>query len=772
MREAGRFRARLGVFRRRAKLALIAAGLTVAVLTGLRLLPKPPLQASAPYSTALQAEDGRLLRLTLANDEQYRLWTPLAEISPHLREAVLRYEDRWFYYHPGVNPIALIRSAFASIGGKRRQGGSTLTMQLARKLFGIDSRSVPGKIRQIVGALWIEARYGKREILEAYLNFAPYGGNIEGVGAASLVYFHKSAVQLSLPESISLAVIPQNPRQRGRAGRGEDALRSAHQRLADIWLGAHPNDARFMPALVPPMFSATALPFRAPHLTDQLLLARHAGVVKTTIAPSMQTTLERVLHQYVDRHRRIGLRNAAAMLVDTRTMSVKALVGSADFGNDEIAGQVNGTLAKRSPGSTLKPFVYALAMDQGVLHPLTILKDAPTSFGPFSPENFDGEFVGPISAQDALVRSRNVPAVAVSAKLQRPNLYDLLKQAGVSRLASEQYYGLALTLGGGEVTMEELVQLYAMLPRGGRWSALRYRQTDPQGSNVQLLSDEASFVTLEMLKKNPRPDTGAPAHPTVAWKTGTSWGFRDAWTAGVFDNYVLAVWVGNFDGEGNPAFVGVRAAAPLFFELVDALRSQQLVVPSSTPVLPAGLTRVEVCVASGELPNDACRQRAMTWFIPGKSPIRVSRLHRYVLVDSRTGNAVCEPSPFTRWEIHEYWDADMRRLFRQAGMPRKRAPDEARCATPLAPKNEETPQILSPRSGQTYSFRLSRPVPLALRASTQDTQFWFADNALLGATHRGEALAWTPPRAGHYLLRVADEHGNADTRDLEVEFLP
>ena len=294
-----------------------------------------------------------------------------------------------------------------------------------------------------------------------------------------------------------------------------------------------------------------------------MLMAQEHGKseIRSTLNLPMQRTLERIMAQYLQSHAGIGLTNASALLLDTSTMQVRAVVGSADYHNEAISGQVNGTLAKRSPGSTLKPFIYALALEQGLMHPRTVLKDAPTAFGPYAPENFDGRFAGPIAAQDALIRSRNIPAVALAARLSKPGLYDFLKLSGVGRLQSEQHYGLALVLGGGEVTMEELASLYATLANGGASARLSYTQAEAPGAPLQLLSPEAAYITLEMLRQTPRPDTGGPARPTVAWKTGTSWGFRDAWTAGVFGRHVLVVWVGNFDGSSNPALILAKAVS-------------------------------------------------------------------------------------------------------------------------------------------------------------------------------------------------------------------
>ncbi len=778
----------------------LAALATLALFCAVRLLSKDPLRNFAPYSSAIYAEDGTLMRLTTARDEQYRLWTSIDDISPRLIEAVLRYEDRWFFWHPGFNPLSLARSAHATFSGERRQGGSTLTMQLARKVYEIDSRSVGGKVRQIAAALWLEARYSKRDILEAYLNFAPYGGNIEGIGAASLAYFHKRAGDLTLPEALTLAIVPQNPTARGGSKMGSAALLQARERMVALWLDQHPEDERLGAKHPVPTQSTSALPFRAPHLANQLLKTDQ-GEIFSSIDLRMQSTLERAIAQRIEQHGSIGIRNAAAMLVDTQTMQVKALVGSANFQDDEIDGQVNGVLARRSPGSTLKPFIYGLAFDQGVLHPMTVLKDAPTAFGPFSPENFDGRFVGPITAQDALTRSRNVPAVSVASKLTRPSLYDLMKASGVAAMESEKHYGLALALGGGEVTMEELARLYAMLANRGELRPLRYQSCNfPDGTRSdagagsrsshekcahpalrtaaadgapRLLSAEAAFVTLVMLKTNPRPDTGLPASPPVAWKTGTSWGFRDAWTAGIFGRYVLVVWVGNFDGSSNPAFVGISAAAPLFFMIVDALGNEGLLTQEAPHPPPAGLTRVEVCAASGDLPNTDCHQRVLTWFVPGKSPIRLSTLHRRVLINRRTGQAVCSEEVGTQWQIVEYWPSDMQRLFRDAGMPRREAPHEPDCGRDRGGEMAGELKIVSPLRAVTYTTRISHPVAISLRAEgMRGTQYWFANEAFLGQSKAGEGLAWLPPNAGRFVLRAVDEAGQSDSRDITVELVP
>lgn len=762
------------------KISLLVLLVSLAALAALpRLLPKTPALAHIPSSVAVYDSQQRLLRLTLASDEQYRLLLPLQKISPEFLESVSLYEDNWFRWHPGFNPWSLVRAAFTTATGQRRIGGSTITMQVARRIYHLDTRTIPGKLEQILRAVQLEFLYTKDEILEAYVNLAPYGGNVEGVAAASLIYFGKRASKLTLEESLTLAVIPQNPLRRSLA---QTELNQARNRLFAQWCERHPEakrDANLinLPAQV---FGRKALPFHAPHFVMDML-ATHQGEPElvTTLDLRMQRLLERHLHAYVERQKRVGVTNAAAMLVDTRDMGIKAAVGSADFFDDAIAGQVNALTARRSPGSTLKPFIFGLATDQGLIHPLTVLKDSAQSFGSYAPENSDGRFVGPLTATEALNRSRNVPAIALAARLEKPSLYDFLRAAGVRRLAPESHYGLALVLGGGEVTMEELAQMYAMLANRGESRPLRTLADEKPAKGDRLLSDEAAFMVLDMLAQNPRPDTGVssgiPASLPVHWKTGTSTGFRDAWTVGIFGPYVLAVWLGNFDNTPNPALLGIKMAAPLFFELVDSINTAQPGLYSQQLQQPPNLSRVEICAASGDLPNADCPQRAQTWFIPGKSPIRVSTLHRKLVIDNATGLIACPPYKpgRTRTEVFEFWPSDMMAIFHQAGLPRRVPPARApRCAN-AADDSGTPPQITSPLRAVTYTLRLSKadeqtvPLQATVDASASEV-YWFAGEQYLGKVPRGHPLPWQPAGPGHYVLRAVDDAGRSDAREVTI----
>jgi penicillin-binding protein 1C len=764
-----------------ARRLLQAAALPAVALMLVRFWPHERLADRAPLSTSVWSADRELLRVTLSADDQYRLWTPLADIAPPVVEAFLLKEDRWFYWNAGVNPVSLVRAAFRTYRGGARQGGSTITMQLARLTYRLNTRTPLGKLRQIGAALWLEARYSKRELLEAYLNTVPFGGNLQVVGAASRLYFGKPPDRLGIGEALTLAVIPQRPAHRAGKAMTEDGQLAARAQLGQMWLKANGRtdaDRRQLelPIVARPQF---AMPYRAPHFVDALLANRPhgGGRVDTTIDAALQRLTERQIQGYLREYGDRGIRNVASLLVDTRDMSVKSWVGSADYWNDAIDGQVNGVLAKRSPGSTLKPFVYALALDQGVLHPQTMLRDAPTAFGPFTPENFDGRFFGPISAEEALIRSRNIPAVWVSTQLRQPSLYQFLQSAGIRNMRPESFYGLALALGGGEVSMEELAGLYAMLANQGLLRPLRVEASAPSDAGVRLLSPEATFVTLDMLRRNPRPDDNGTlpvrARWPVAWKTGTSWGFRDAWSAGIVGPYVLVVWIGDFEGQGNPAFVGIDAAAPLFFRIADALNLARPTeaLPSMAP--PPGVRRVAVCAQSGDLPNVHCPHTVETWYIPGKSPIRVSTLHRAVAIESMTGRPACPPySATTRFEVFEFWSSDMLKLFRQAGMPRRTPPPLPACATD---DPSEAPRIASPLRSVSYALRRSAPQQtIALEASAAaDVQrvFWFDGNALIGQRPVGDgALPWRPEADGVHLIRLIDDHGRAAERDVQVQF--
>jgi len=754
--------------------------LIVSMWIALFFAPIPPLLTTISYSRAVYDDHKQLLRLTLSHDAKYRLYEPLSTMAPQLISATLLQEDQYFHWHNGVNPFSLIKACWRTyVVGSRRMGASTITMQVARIRYGIHSKTVSGKIWQIIRALQLEVHYSKNQIVEAYLNLAPYGNNIEGVGAASLIYFGKSVHDLTLPEALTLVVIPQNPTKR-LPDRG--ALFTIRNKLYARWLIKHPkdNNKKSMMELPLQMRNIHSIPFLAPHFVNEILsnAIMDRNQVVTTLDLRLQKMIERVTAHYVMRKKNVGVDNAAVLLVDTRDMGVKAFLGSADFFNHAIGGQINGIETKRSPGSTLKPFIYALAIDQGLIHPATVLKDVPHSFGSYNPENFDNDFVGPIKAKDALTLSRNIPAVYLAERLRHPSLFEFLQQAGILDLKPESYYGLALVLGGAELSMRELVSLYAVLVNDGMWQPLRFTDDAVLHPNKRLLSPEASFLIMDMLKETQTSESNYSVPQwqplSVAWKTGTSSGYRDAWTIGMFGPYVLAVWIGHFNNQGNPAFIGKEIAAPLFFEIINAISTQFGPIPRMQKFPERmQLTKIDVCKSSGMLPTRYCTDTEKVWFIPGKSPIKTDTIYREVAIDGKTGLRACQFDHHTRFEIYEFWPSDLLTIFKRAGLQRRIPPPyDPGCTMGSKTGVGIDPQIISPKAKVNYVTRIGSMQPMSIPLTAvvdADVRYlhWFVNETCIGKTKRDTLFLWHA-RPGKFVVRVVDDYGRSDARDVTV----
>lgn len=764
-------------------LLLALAGLSVLLLAYavLGLVTPPPLLDDVPFGRVALDAEGGILRLRLAEDGRYRLRVGLDAVAPEAVRALLHYEDRYFYLHPGVNPFSLVRAAAQTwLGGARRLGASTISMQVARLRLGLRTASLAGKLRQIWAALLLERHYTKQELLEAYFNLAPYGGNIEGIEAAARVYFGKTAARLSDLESHALTVVPQNPVRRDPA-RGKE-FQAARARLERSLSGLGPE------APVPPLRvrSAARVPFGAPHLVMEILGDGPGAVggdtVRTCIAPGLQRLLEAALAVHAARQRRYGITNAAAILVHAPTMQVRALAGSADFFSTAVSGQVDGTRARRSPGSTLKPFIYALALEEGLIHPMTLLNDSPRSFGGYDPENFDRGFRGPLPAREALGSSRNLPAITLAEQLRAPGLYGFLRKAGVRLAQGPEYYGLALVLGGAEVSLRELAGLYAMLANQGLWQPLRLTQDGQRQPPRRLLSPEAAHVALRMLEREDLtlPGAGGTVLP-VRCKTGTSNGFRDAWTAGVFGDYVLVVWVGNFDNSASPRLVGAEAALPLFMEIGRGVAARH---PLRDRLRDAerdlNIVTLPVCAATGDLDVARCADTVETLFIPGVSPTRDSGVLRPLLIDRATGLRACdEASGETTTVYWEFWSTEQRRIFAQAGIRKPLPPEwlpECRAAERRW-SGGTPPRILLPKKHVAYHHAgtaSGRGIPL--QASTEaDAKrvHWFAGAVYIGVSAPDEILFWRPSVGqGLVELVAVDDKGRSARQVCRIEPMP
>jgi penicillin-binding protein 1C len=587
---------------------------------------------------------------------------------------------------------------------------------------------------------------------------------------------------------LTLAVLPQSPSYRidKNSGYVSEKLTKARNELFEKWRSVYAIDELTSALFTLPftMRQPELLPFGAPHLVEQLLREDfNAGVVNlridTTIDLKLQTLLETHIRSYISRNSNKGVNNAAALLLDTKDMSIAAAVGSAGFFNNEIEGQINGFNIKRSPGSTLKPFIYALAVEQGIIHPKSVLKDVPTSFSSYSPENFDNRFAGPLSAADALIRSRNIPAVYLNNRLKNPNFYAFLKKAGIGKMASESHYGLALALGGGEVTMIEEAKLYATLANGGIMREVRMRKEQPMSEDVRLLSKESAFITLDMLSSMPRADSVAAEAQKIPiyWKTGTSWGFKDAWSSGIVGQYVLIVWLGNFDNSGNPAFVGASAAAPLFFNIVNSLQATQKLYDVNR-VIPSNVKKVDVCLSSGDLVTVWCKRKGKSWFIPGVSPIKVDTIYRPVLIDKKTNLPVCgsKKSADVKIEVYEYYSSDILDIFKRAGLPKREPPNMKHCRQDFDLNIGISPSIVSPLKNTIYTIRQSkedeeRIVFSAVTDADVKTLYWFVNEEYIGNTAQAESILWMPKKSGRFEIMAVDDHGRSNMQNVQVTLI-
>ncbi len=546
----------------------------------------PPLERVSDASPVVVDRNGEWLMSFTTRQGTWRLEARLNEIDPEFQRRLIAIEDERFWLHPGVDPIALARASVSYVRqGRVTQGGSTITMQLAR-LLEPRPRTIQSKLIEIVRALQIERRWSKRRILAAYLTMAPYGGNLEGVRAASRAYFQRDPQWLDDAEMALLIALPQAPEAR-RPDRHPQAARAARDRVLSVFAAAGLINGRraaegrevAIPARAP-------FPYSAPHAA-QALVAAHpgAGVVRSSLDATLQRDLEALARRYAASLERDA--QIAILAVDVRTRAVRARIGG--VGRDRAGGYIDMTRAIRSPGSTLKPFLYAIAFDEGIAAPETLVRDAPRRFGGYLPENFDRRFHGDVSLEDALRHSLNLPAVATLERIGAGRFHAALTRAGAEvRLPrrAEAEPGLALALGGVGMRLEDLVQLYAALGDGGRARPLATEPRDAFAFSRRFVRAETATRVLDILATSPHPAGRIPASvarnaPNVAFKTGTSYGFRDAWALGVSGEVAIGVWVGRPDGTPRPGATGRETALPILFDAFDLIGAPQ--TPARSP---------------------------------------------------------------------------------------------------------------------------------------------------------------------------------------------
>jgi penicillin-binding protein 1C len=573
---------------------VLAAGLScVAVLSAaawwVAALGPAPLGNDLAFSTRVVARDGRLLRAYATHGGRWRLPAHVVDVDPRFFAMLFAYEDKRFLTHRGVDPLALARAAFQLVSsGHVRSGGSTLTMQVARLLEPRSGRSVSAKLRQVVRAIELERALTKDEILTLYLDLAPYGGNIEGIRAASLAYFGKEPRQLSLGEAALLVGLPQSPELR-RPDRFPTAARAARNRVLDRFAAAGdvPADEIALARAEPVPVARRPMPLLAPHAADRAVAAvAPSGEIRLSIDANLQNNLEQLARERVRTlaatfGRDISL---AMLVVDNATGDVLARVGSPDYFDQRRAGQIDMTQALRSPGSTLKPFIYGLGFEDGLIHPETLIDDRPTRYGAYAPQNFDFTFQGTVTIRKALQLSLNLPALAVLDQIGPSRFVARLVQNGAAlALPENEPPGLAIGLGGAGIKLVDLVRLYAGIAQLGIVPPLREVPQDRPGQGSRLLTPVAAWYVGNILIGMPPPENGVAGR--IAFKTGTSYGYRDAWSIGFDGKHTIGVWVGRPDGAPVPGLIGRSAAAPVLFDAFARLP----IAPVPLPPAPQGV---------------------------------------------------------------------------------------------------------------------------------------------------------------------------------------
>jgi penicillin-binding protein 1C len=594
---------------RKAAIFSVAAGL---ILTGcfaawVASLGPLPLPQARQVSTTIIDRNGKLLRAYAMADGRWRLPVDAKrDVDPTYLNLLLAFEDQRFRNHAGVDPLALARAAYQLITrGHIVSGGSTITMQLARLMEEPNHhRSFSAKLHQIVRAIEIERQLSKDEILNLYLALAPFGGNLEGIRAASIAYFGKEPKRLSLAEAALLVALPQSPETR-RLDRYPERARAARDRVLDRMISEHrvtPEDAAQAKTMPVPKLRKP-MPILAPHSADQAMATvKDAPVIKLTLDANLQKVLEPLAR---DRAIALGQNiSVGIIVVDNASGDVLARVGSAGYFDSSRAGQVDMTRAVRSPGSTLKPFIYGLAFEDGFVHPDSLIDDRPIRFGSYAPENFDMTYQGTVPVKRALQLSLNVPAIALLDRVGSSRLSSRLRQAGANLvLPKDEAPGLAMGLGGVGVSLQDLVTLYAGLPRLGTTKPLREimdGKTDDREPK-RLMDQVAAWQVANVLIGTPPPENGVAGR--IAFKTGTSYGYRDAWSVGFDGHITIGVWVGRPDGAPVPGLIGRAAAAPILFDALARTGKQ----PAPLPKAPKGA----LMASNAKLPLPLRRFRAM-----------------------------------------------------------------------------------------------------------------------------------------------------------------
>lgn len=780
----------LASLRKRTKVVIL-----VMILSGIWFwLSLPATLFNAPTSYILEDKDGNLLNAMIAEDGQWR-FPPGKDTPKKFEDCIVTYEDKRFFYHPGIDPAALARALIHNIKNKTgRQGGSTLTMQVVRLWKQNNKRNIWNKATEGILALRLECSYSKKEILNIYAANAPFGGNVVGLEAAAWRYYGRNADNLSWGEMAALAVLPNAPAL-VHPGKNREILLQKRNSLLDKLEQAKTIDAAScaLAKLEPLPGKPNPLPQLAPHLFQRFKkdhIPTQTTRLKTTIDPVLQLNTAQIIQQQHNRLKGNGINNLCALVMGVETGEVLAYIGNVnDRQNKETEAAVDIIAAPRSPGSALKPVLYTSALHDGLILPHSLLPDIPMQVGGYAPKNFELSYDGAVPADRALARSLNIPAVKLLMQYKYTRFYETLKQAGITTLNQPaDHYGLSLILGGCEVTLWDMAGMYASMARAlnhqsknkgkvlaGDFHPPVYNPHPPkENKQGDMPMDAVSlWYCFNAMQEVMRPGEEGlwqqfGSSQNIAWKTGTSFGFRDAWAIGVTPKYVVAVWAGNADGEGRPGLIGVQAAAPVMFDIFRLL-------PASGSFEKPGnaFAFVATCRQSGFRAGNDCDETD-TLMVPVnglKSP--QCPYHKIINVDATGMYRVTEACESPQNMQHKSWfilSPAMEYYYRQKNAEYKPLPPFKKgCGN----ENTNPIEIIYPQQNAKIYVPLEmsgekgKTIFTAAHRNTNARIFWSLDDKYIATTQHIHQLAINPSRGSH-IITLVDEYGNRVSRSFEI----
>ena len=695
-----------------------------------------PVPDKIEYSTIITDDKGEVIHAFLTKDEQWRMKTELSEISPLLKKTIIYKEDKYFYSHPGVNPLAMARAFVKNIlSWKRTSGASTITMQVARALEP-KKRTYFNKLVEIFRAFQLELKYDKDEIIQMYLNLLPYGGNIQGVKSASILYFHKNPDHLSLAEITALSIIPNKPSSLVIGKSNEAIVKERNHWLTVFAKEKLYTNKEIEDAMNEPLTASRGqVPRHVHHLAYKL--KNEGDIVGTHINMQKQSQIEKLVKDYVRSTIYRNIRNAAVVVIDNQSHKVISYVGSANFFDTTDGGQVNGAAAVRQPGSALKPLVYGLCFDEGLLTPKRVITDVAINYDGYTPENYDRKFNGYVTAEFALEHSLNIPAVKSMRILGKDRFLNELVSCNFRQVAKDrQKLGLSAILGGCGTTLEEMTALYSSFANEGKYLRASYTRHDQLSSQHphQVVSPGAAFMINDILSKVNRPDfplswQSTEHLPKIAWKTGTSYGRRDAWSIGYNRHYTVGVWVGNFSGVGVADLSGANIATPLLFKIFNTIDYD---TDQEWFSQPKDCELRMVCSETGMVPSETCTNLVSDYSIPLISSMASCNNLQEVMVSADEKICYCKtcaPANGYRKKNYKLIQPEMQAYFEDHNIAYQKIPQH----NPLCEKvfKENGPLITYPVNGTEYLISKKEPEPLQLTCNTgNDVQqvYWYINN--------------------------------------------